>query len=83
MGEPVGPVVAAAGYAIKNLTPLGYSRRDVPLTGTGSGVYNSDLAFKDNLVIAGTYEGFRILDFTDKTNPIRARQLQGLQRRPG
>ena len=76
-GEPVGPVVAAAGYAIKNLTPLGYSRRDVPLTGTGSGVYNSDLAFKDNLVIAGTYEGFRILDFTDKTNPTEVVNYTG------
>ena len=62
---------------IKNLTPLGYSRRDVPLTGTGSGVYNSDLAFKDNLVIAGTYEGFRILDFTDKTNPTEVVNYKG------
>jgi hypothetical protein len=77
MGEPVAPVVQAAGYAIKNLTPLGYSRRDVPLTGTGSGVYNSDLAFKDNLVIAGTYEGFRILDFTDKTNPTEVINYTG------
>ena len=77
LGEPVGPVVSAAGYAIKNLTPLGYSRRDVPLTGTGSGVYNSDLAFKDNLVIAGTYEGFRILDFTDKTNPTEVVNYKG------
>src|SRR5262245_26188647 len=50
LGEPVGPVVSGAGYVMKNLTPLGYSRRDVPFTGTGSGVYNSDLAFKDNLV---------------------------------
>src|SRR5690348_2550654 len=40
VGEPVDPVVAAAGYQIKNLKPIGYSRRDVPLTGTGSGVYN-------------------------------------------
>lgn len=77
MGEPVGPVISAAGYVIKNLTPLGYSRRDVPLTGTGSGVYNSDLAFKDNLVIAGTYEGFRILDFTDKTNPTEVVNYTG------
>lgn len=76
-GEPVGPVVSAAGYAIKNLTPVGYSRRDVPLTGAGSGVYNSDLAFKDNLVIAGTYEGFRILDFTDKANPTEVVNYKG------
>jgi hypothetical protein len=77
VGEPVGPVVQAAGYDIKNLTPVGYSRRDVPLTGTGSGTYNSDLAFKDNLVIAGTYEGFRILDFTDKTNPTEVVNYTG------
>ena len=49
----------------------------MPLTGTGSGVYNSDLAFKDNLVIAGTYEGFRILDFTDKTNPTEVVNYTG------
>ena len=49
----------------------------MPLTGTGSGVYNSDLAFKDNLVIAGTYEGFRILDFTDKTNPTEVINYTG------
>ncbi|WP_211340151.1 LVIVD repeat-containing protein [Solirubrobacter pauli] len=76
-GEPVGPVISAAGYVIKNLTAVGYSRRDVPLTGAGSGVYNSDLAFKDNLVIAGTYEGFRILDFTDKANPTEVVNYKG------
>ena len=65
--DPVGPAVAS--FAIKNLTPLGYSARNVPYTGTGSGVYNSDLAFKDNLVFAGTYEGFRVIDVTDKANP--------------
>ena len=27
VGEPVAPVVAAAGYQIKNLTPLGFSRK--------------------------------------------------------
>jgi hypothetical protein len=64
-GVPAGPVVSAAGFAIKNLTPLGYSARSVPLNGTGSSVYNSDLAFKDNLVFAGTYEGFRVIDVTD------------------
>ena len=39
----------------------------MPYTGTGSGVYNSDLAFKDNLVFQGTYEGFRVLDVTNKS----------------
>ena len=45
--------------------------RNVPFSGTGNGVYNSDLAFKDNLVVAGTYEGFRILDVTNPSNPIQ------------
>ena len=70
-GVPAGPVVSAAVFQIKNLKPLGYSQRSVPFTGTGSGVYNSDLAFQDNFVYAGTYEGFRILDVTDKTNPTQ------------
>ena len=66
-GVPAGPIVSAAGFSIKNLTALGYSARNVPYTGTGSGVYNSDLAFKGNLVFAGTYEGFRVIDVTNKS----------------
>src|ERR1700754_1016348 len=73
--DPVGPAVSS--FAVKNLTPLGFSARAVPYTGTGNGVYNSDLAFKDNLVIAGTYEGFRILDFTDKANPVQVVNYTG------
>ena len=59
----------SGGFQVKNLTPLGYSARSVPYTGTGSSVYNSDLAFKDNLVFQGTYEGFRVIDATNKSNP--------------
>jgi len=70
-GVPVGPIVSGAGFQIKNLTPLGHSVRNVPFSGTGNGVYNSDLAFKDNLVVAGTYEGFRILDVSNPSNPIQ------------
>ena len=55
----------------------------MPYTGTGSGVYNSDLAFKDNLVFAGTYEGFRVIDVTNKSEPDADPELHGLQRRPG
>ena len=76
-GVPAGPIVSAAGFAIKNLTALGHSARNVPYTGTGNGVYNSDLAFKDNLVFAGTYEGFRIIDVTNKTNPIQLLNYTG------
>jgi hypothetical protein len=76
-GVPAGPVVSAAGFQIKNLTPLGYSARSVPFSGTGNGVYNSDLAFKDNLVFAGTYEGFRVIDVTNKSNPTQLLNYTG------
>ena len=69
MGEPIGDAIST--FNVSRLTGLGYSARNVPLTGTGNGVYNSDLAFKDNLVIQGTYEGFRIVDFTNKSNPTQ------------
>ena len=76
-GVPAGPIVTAAGFQIKNLTALGHSARNVPLHGRGSGVYNSDLAFKDNLVFAGTYEGFRVIDVTNKSNPIQLLNYTG------
>jgi hypothetical protein len=76
-GVPAGPVVSAAGFQIKNLTALGYSARNVPYNGTGNGVYNSDLAFKDNYVFAGTYEGFRVIDVTNKTTPTQVLNYTG------
>jgi len=68
-GVPAGPVVSAAGFQIKNLTPLGYSARNVPFTGTGNGVYNSDLAFKDHYAIQGNYNGYQVWDLTDPSKP--------------
>ena len=53
----------------KNMHPLGYSPRVVPLTGTGSGVFNSDLAFWGKTAVQGTYEGFRLIDVSDPENP--------------
>ena len=76
-GVPAGPVVQAAGFQVKNLTPLGFSERAVPYTGTGSGVYNSDLAFKGNYVFQGTYEGFRVLDVSDKAKPTQLLNYTG------
>ena len=76
-GVPAGPIVSAAGFQIKNLTALGHSPRNVPFSGTGNGVYNSDLAFKDNLVFAGTYEGFRVIDVTNKTAPVQLLNYTG------
>jgi hypothetical protein len=42
-GATVEEAVSTFTYT-KNMHPLGYSPRAVPLTGTGSGVFNSDLA---------------------------------------
>jgi hypothetical protein len=52
-----------------NMHPLGYSPRVVPFTGTGSGVFNSDLAFWGRTAVQGTYEGFRLIDVSDPENP--------------
>jgi hypothetical protein len=53
----------------QNMHPLGYSAREVPLTGTGSGIFNTDLAFWGKTAYQGTYEGFRIIDITQPDNP--------------
>jgi hypothetical protein len=53
----------------KNMHPLGYSARVVPLSGTGSTVFNSDLAFWGTTAVQGTYEGFRLIDVSDPENP--------------
>jgi hypothetical protein len=66
--DPVGPAVASFTYS-DNMTPVGYSARDVP--GTGLAAINSDLAFKGNLVIEGHWNGFRIIDASDPTNPVQ------------
>ena len=54
-----------------NMTPLGHHARNVPFTGTGSTVFNSDLAFQGNLAFQGTYDGYRVLDVSDPANPTQ------------
>jgi len=54
----------------KNMKPQGYSPRVVPLTGAGSGIYNSDLAFWGKRAYQGSYSGFRIIDVSDPENPV-------------
>jgi hypothetical protein len=54
----------------KNLKAIGFSERAVPISGDGSAVYNSDLAFSGKNVIQGTYNGFRIIDVSDPANPV-------------
>lgn len=53
----------------KNLKALGFSENAVPISGEGSGVNNSDLAFWGNFAIQGTYNGFRIVDIKAPSNP--------------
>ena len=52
-----------------NLEPQGISERTVPLTGAGSGIYNSDLAFWGNAAYQGTYEGFRVVNIKFPRQP--------------
>jgi hypothetical protein len=52
-----------------NLTPLGFSPRPVPLTGPGSDIFNSDLAFWGDWAFQGSYDGFRIVDITYPSRP--------------
>jgi hypothetical protein len=66
--DPVGPAVASFTYS-DNMTPVGYSAREVP--GTSLAAINSDLAFKGNLVIEGHWSGFRIIDASDPANPVQ------------
>jgi hypothetical protein len=54
----------------QNMKPQGYSPRVVPLTGAGSGIYNSDLAFWGKKAYQGSYSGFRIIDVSDPENPV-------------
>jgi PA domain-containing protein/LVIVD repeat-containing protein len=71
------PVAATASVAdavstftySKNMHPQGYSAREVPFTGAGSGIFNSDLAFWGKMAVQGTYEGFRLIDISDPENP--------------
>ncbi len=79
--DPVGDAVSSFVYT-SNLRPLGYSARNLPLNSSLNGI-NSDLAFKDNLVVQGNWDGFRIIDVADPTNPIQLVNYPGCAIRPG
>ena len=72
----VAEAVSTFTYS-KNMHPLGYSARTVPLTGTGSGLFNSDLAFWGKTAAQGTYEGFRLVDISDPENPTQIVNFTG------
>ncbi len=73
--QTVGDAVSTFSYT-KNMKPLGYSPRVVPLTGAGSGIYNSDLAFSGKRAYQGSYSGFRIVDVSDPENPVELENYQ-------
>ena len=57
----------------KNMKPLGYSERTIPLDNASpdnrDGVFNSDLAFWGDMAVQGTYSGFRLIDISSPANP--------------
>jgi hypothetical protein len=66
--DPVGPATETFERS-PNLTPIGYSARVVPTSGTGSSAINSDLAFQGKYAYQGTYAGFRIIDVENPADP--------------
>jgi hypothetical protein len=73
--QTVGDAVSTFTYT-KNMKPQGYSPRVVPLTGAGSGIYNSDLAFWGKRAYQGSYSGFRIIDVSDPENPVELKNYE-------
>jgi hypothetical protein len=59
------------------MTPVGFSARTVPTSGTGSGFINSDLAFQGKYAYQGTYNGFRILDIENPADPKQITNYTG------
>ena len=62
--QPPPPEVSSFTYT-NNMHPLGHSAR-IPVGGR----FNSDLAFWGKTAYQGTYEGFRIIDITERDNPV-------------
>src|ERR671918_2093553 len=58
------PAVSSFDY-MQNMHPMGHSAR-IPVGGR----FNSDLAFWGKTAYQGTYEGFRIIDITERDNPV-------------
>jgi hypothetical protein len=62
--QPPPPEVSSFDYT-QNMHPMGHSAR-IPVGGR----FNSDLAFWGKTAYQGTYEGFRIIDITERDNPV-------------
>jgi hypothetical protein len=77
----VGVVASAAAAPVtdavstfastQNMHPLGFSAREVPLDNNAPAqdVFNSDLTFWGDMVVQGTYAGFRLIDASAPSNP--------------
>jgi len=65
----VADAVATFEYT-QNMHPLGFSAREVPLSGPTSGSFNSDLAFWGDMAVQGSYAGFRLIDISSPANPV-------------
>jgi len=74
--SPVGDAVSTYTWS-PNMHPVGFSARNVPFSGTGSSLYNSDLAFWGAYAYQGTYAGFRILDISNPADPIQLLNYTG------
>lgn len=68
---PVDDATSTFTYT-KNMHPLGYSARQIPLDNTqpGQSSFNSDLAFWGRTAVQGTYAGFRLVNVSDPENPV-------------
>jgi hypothetical protein len=55
----------------KNMKPLGFSPREIPLANAepGAGSFNSDLAFWGDLAVQGSYAGFRLINISAPAQP--------------
>ena len=64
------PVEHVSNWAVTdNLRAIGFSPRQVEFPGPAAGRINSDLAFWGDMVVQGTYEGFRLIDARVPSRP--------------
>jgi hypothetical protein len=54
----------------RNLNPQGSSPSLVPISGPGSAIFNSDIAFWGQRAYQGTYNGYHIIDISDPSNLV-------------
>ena len=78
IGIVAAPLAAAPGVDVvsdweisDNMTAIGFSPNPVPTENStpGAGVFNSDLAFWGDMVVQGTYSGFRLIDVSKPSRP--------------